>query len=494
MLKNAKNLLKQTAGAASRYSLPLPRGKTNTPNLRALRLALSISDQLLSMGVSAASVVSRTLDITETYCKQPVHIDINSNLIMLSQLRGLEEEPLTLIRPTVSREVNNHTIHAIQDLVYRIRLGEVKLGKAEVELETILKKPKAYPAWFRPMASAGIALGVALMFTTRVEVILLTFVIAYIVEKLLDLMYRGSMISFFRQVAAACFVTLAAAAANALAYNGVNFFEGMNPSLIVVGGIIMLLSGLAIVGAIQDAIDEYYITANARILKVMMMTSGIVIGVLIGLYIARKLGIGIAVSPDPLSLTELKYQIVGGGLAAGAFALSTHTRPKAAIWAGILGGVALSVMYLARDSGVAVIPASGVAAMMVGALAKGLSRLWRTPASGIIAAGIIPLVPGLALYTGLMQLVNYPPGDPLFFRGVGTLFTAFATALAIAAGASFGNMLTRPFNQRHTHLRNIEPFVQFMRYQLKTGRLHGRLAGFALRRTTEHFKKPTDNK
>lgn len=467
--------------------------KVLTPNLRALRFTLTVSDQLLSMGVPASSVVSRSLDITETYCSQPVHVDISSNLIMLSQLRGMDEEPLTLMRPTVPREVNNQTIHAIQDMVYRIRSKGLSLDKAEAELENILKKPKAYPSWFRPFASAGIALGVALMFTTRFEVILLTYVIAYIVEKLLDFLYKGSLASFFRQVAAACFVTILAAIANALAYNGVEFFEGMNPSLIVVGGIIMLLSGLAIVGAIQDAIDEYYITANARILKVMMLTSGIVMGVLIGLYIARKLGIGIAVSPDPLSLTELKYQLIGGGIASGAFALSTHTKFRAVLWAGILGAISLSVMYLARDNGVAVVPATGVAALLVGALAKGLSRIWRTPASGMIAAGIIPLVPGLALYTGLMQLVNYPPGDPLFFRGVGTLFTAFTSAIAIAAGASFGNMLSRPFSQRHTQDRNAGPFVDFMKAQLKTGRRHGRLAGIALKKSAEYIKRPFED-
>lgn len=464
--------------------------EVHSPNLRALRLALTVSDQLLSMSVPAASVVSKALDITETYCKQPVHIDINSNLIMLSQLRNVDEEPLTLIRPSVLRETNNMTVQSIQDLVYRIRLGEVKLHEAEAELDAILKEPKAYPAWVNPFASAGIAAAVGLMFTTNWRIILLTFVIAYMVMKLLDFLYKNSMTTFFRQIAAAAFVTILAALANSFATRGVGFFEGMNPSLIVVGGIIMLVSGLAIVGAIQDAIDEYYVTANARILKVMLLTSGIVIGVLAGLYAARKSGMGIAVSPDPLSLTSLNYQIIGGGLAAASYALSVHTRLRAVVWAGLLGGVALSVMYAANSYGIAVVPASGVAAMLVGALAKGLSRLWRTPASGIIAAGIIPLVPGLALYNGLMQLVNYPPGDPLFFRGVGTLFTAFATALAIAAGASFGNMMTRPFSQRRARLRNAAPIVEFMRGQLKVGRRH---AGQTLHRTAHQIKQSFDD-
>lgn len=465
-------------------------GENLTPNLRALRLAMTVSDQLLSMNVPAASVVTRALDITETFCQRPVHIDINSNLIMLSQLRGLENEPLTLIRPSVMRDVNNMTIQSIQDLVYRIRHGKMSLDEAEAELETILKHPIEYPSWIHPLATAGIAASVGLMFTANWRILLVTFIIAFLVEKLIGILYHNSMATFFRQAAAAAFVTLSAALINALANEGIGFFTGMNPTLIVVGGIIMLLAGLGIVGGIQDAIDEYYVTANARILKVLMLTSGLVMGVLIGLYAARKLGIGIAVSPDPLGLTSLKYQIIGGGLAAASFAVVTHTRIRAVAWAGLLGGVALSTMYLARDFGISVVPASGLAALLVGALAKAVSRVWRTPSSGIIAASIIPLVPGLALYNGLMQLVNYPPGDPLFFRGIGTLFTAIATALAIAAGASFGNMLTRPFNQRHTHKRNLAPFVDFMRVQLKANRKRSRLAGMAMRRSADIAKHP----
>jgi uncharacterized membrane protein YjjB (DUF3815 family) len=187
---------------------------------------------------------------------------------------------------------------------------------------------------------------------------------------------------------------------------------------------------------------------------------------LVGLYTARKLGIGIAVSPDPLYLTELHFQVIGGALASAAYAIATHTRFRAILWAGILGGGALLIMYASRNLDISVVPASGVAAAFVGLAAALFSRLWRAPASGIIACGIIPLVPGLALYTSLMQLINYPPGDPLFFRGIGTFATAITTALAIATGASLGYMLGRPLHRHLTHKRNFTPFSEFVRMQL----------------------------
>lgn len=472
----------------------LKAGHELTPNLRALRLAMTISDQLLSMGVPAASVVSRALDVTETYCDRPVHVDIVSNLLMVSQLRGLEDEPLTLIRPVAMRDTNNMTVQSIQDLVYRIRDGQLTLAQAETALDHILKHPITYPRWLIPLTNATLAAAVDLMFTTNWRIILVTFVIVWLVDRLVLHLSRRAYATFFRQAAAGAFVTLAAAVIAWLSRSGVNFFDGMNPTIIVVGGIIMLVAGLAIVGGIQDAIDEYYITANARILRVVMLTTGIVVGVLVGLYIARKIGIGISVNPNPLSLTGLHFQIIGGAIAAGAFAVATQTRLRAVVWAGLLGGLALAILYLARHIGISVVPASGIAALTVGALAKAFSRFWRTPASGTISAGIVPLVPGLSLYTALMQLVNYPPGNPLFVRGLGTLFTAVAIALSIAAGASFGNMLARPFNQRGTHDRNALPFADFMRWQIRTDRKAARLARLALGRSASPFRAGRDTK
>ncbi|HEU0266738.1 MAG TPA: threonine/serine exporter family protein [Candidatus Saccharimonadaceae bacterium] len=454
-------------------------GETLTPNMRALRLTMTASDLLLSMGVPANSVVGKALDITETYCKRPVHIDINANLLMLSQLRGTDKEPLTMFRPVPARAINYMTVQAVQHLIYEIHEGKHTLEQAELILEEILKQKHRYPWWVVMLGNGGIVAGVALMFSTSWRVIMVTFVIGLLTDRLLAYFTRHDVPSFFRQVGAAAFITILAALINLLASHHVNFFHGMNPTLMVVGGIVMLVAGLVIVGAIQDAIEEYYLTATSRILKVGMLTVGIIVGILIALYTARKLGFGIAVSPNPLHLTAIHFQVAGGAIAAAAYAMNTQTRIRAIIWAGILGGAALAIMYGAAHIDVSIVPASGLAAVVVGLIATLFSRLWRTPSVGIVACAIVPLVPGLALYTAMMQLVNYPAGSPLFFMGIGSLFTAISTALAIAAGASFGSLLGRPLHQNLAHNRNLQPFVDFMRRQIKVDRRY-RLAGFVL--------------
>ena len=48
-----------------------------TPNMRALRMTMTIAEQLLSMGVVARDVVRMSLGITQTYCQKRVHMDVS---------------------------------------------------------------------------------------------------------------------------------------------------------------------------------------------------------------------------------------------------------------------------------------------------------------------------------------------------------------------------------------------------------------------------------
>lgn len=473
---------KKIHAAAEQAPLPLIEkfGETLTPNMRALRMATTMADQLLSMGVSANSVVSKVLDVTDTYCQRPAHIDISANVIMVSQLRGIEREPLTLIRPVTLRDVNYMTIQSIQNLIYEIRKGRHTLDEAEELLEAIITKPKKFPWWAIMLGNASIVAGVTLMYTSSWQIIATTFCIGIAIDRVLALLMKYAIPPFFRQVVAATLITLIAATINFLGSHGVDFFAGMNPTLLVVGGVVMLVAGLVIVGAIQDAIDEYYVTANARLAKVFMQTTGIVVGILVALYTARKLGMGIAVSPDPLVLNTIHFQIAGAVIASAGYALACQTRRRAVVGVGLVGGMGLLIMlYAINLMDISAVPASGIAALFIGVAAAFISRFWRTPSVGIISAAIVPLVPGLMLYNGLMQLIQYPPGDPLFARALGTLFSAAAVAITIAAGASFGSMVGRPLNQKLAADRNAQPFAEFMKRQL-IPRHSVNLAAFAL--------------
>lgn len=416
-----------------------------TPNMRALRLALAIAEKLLSMGVSARDVVHMANIITTTYCKRPASLDVSSTIITISQDRGNDREPLTLIRKIIPDSPNYQLIQALQQLALSVRDKHTPLEKAEQRLEHILSETHQHPDWLICTGGAILSSGVVLLYNGTLLMTGVGFLIGFFVTALLDSLARRGATTFFSRIIAALLITLTA---TLVAWANTALSLSVNPTLLIIGGIVLLVAGMMIVGAFQDAIDEYYVTANARILKVMMATSGIVIGVLCGLYVATRFGVSFPTTPDKLAMAKLQFQYIGAFLIAAGFALSNHARLFGMIVSGAVGIFAWWVMIYIESFGFGEVIASGSAAALIGLVATALSRLWRIPSIAIISAGIVPLVPGLSLYNGLMGVVQYAPTQVEFLLAAGTLTKAVMIGLAVATGASLGNMLGRPLRRR----------------------------------------------
>lgn len=429
-----------------------------SPNIRALRLTMSIADVLLSMGVATSDVVSLGQDVIRRYCKHPAQLDISSTIITLSQDRGDDREPLTLIRAIKLRYTNNMTVQTLQQFVRDIRRGDYTLSQAEETFDSIMHRPIEHSMLVTTISNALISAGVALLYTGSPIIIGISFFIGAGVSFALRRLANRRFPAFYSQVVASIIITLIAASIAWLGNHGVAALANVNPTLIVIGGIVMLVAGLAVVGAVQDAIDEYYVTANAKILRVIMMTIGIVAGVLIGLYIARLANVEITLAPNRLGVRETAWQYVGAAIIAAGYALSNHSRLVGVLFAGFLGWVAIFCYSLCIDASLSIIAASAIASIVIGILATLFSRIWSVPSFAMIAAGIIPLVPGVTLYNGLMQIVNAQNNAWALNDGMATLFTALLIALAIAAGASFGMIIGRPLrrtlSQRYNQLPN----------------------------------------
>lgn len=425
-----------------------------TPNMRALRLSMAIAEELLSMGVAASDVVHMALGITRTYCKRRVHFDVSSTMITASQDRGIDREPLTLIRTITLQDANHQTIQTLQSLALRIRDEHVPLEEAEQLLDNTLRHPRQHSRWMIYAAGGAVSAGVVVLYDGTLLMTALAFLMGFFATGMLRWLGRIGMVTFHSQVITALCITLAAAI---VAWINTALGMAINPTLLVIGGIVLLVAGMMIVGAFQDAIDEYYVTANARLLKVAIATGGIVIGVLSGLYIATRFGVTFPTTPDRLTLADATTQYIGALVIAAAFAARNHANIFGIL---VSGGVGMLGWWVSRLLGAVdfdVVIASGAAALGIGLMATFVSRLWKIPSMAIIGAGIVPLVPGLSLYNGLMGVVQHPPGDAEFMIALATLMRAVAIGVAVAAGASLGNMIGRPLRRRFVQLYNRLP-------------------------------------
>lgn len=429
-----------------------------SPNVRALRLAVNVADVLVASGVPVSDVVSMGLDITDCYCKRRVQFDISSTVIMASQDRGDEREPLTLFRHSKLRTPNNMLTQSIQELVRDIDRRTLTLDEAEERFDLLIANPQEYPYWLTTFGSALISAGVGVMFGASMIIVTIMFLLGAVVSYILRLLWHYRVPSFFAQVISAIIITIIAAGVTRAGNLGFSLFQNVNPTLIVIGGIVMLVAGLAIVGAVQDAIDEYYITANARLLRVTMMTAGIVAGVVIGLYIAKQMGIYVAVDSDSPPLGRGNWQFAGAVIISLGYALSMQSRLPSILVSGAIGGLAWLIYMICTDTwSLHAIIASGISAAAIGFIGTTIARFWRTPSSSLIMAGIVPLVPGLTLYNALLQMVQGTTISGNTDQGVTTLLTATLIALAIASGASFGTFVGRPVRRTLVRARNALP-------------------------------------
>ncbi|PID30792.1 hypothetical protein CR983_02420 [Candidatus Saccharibacteria bacterium] len=433
-------------------------GERLSPNMRAIRLAMNVADILVGSGIAVSDVVSMGLDITDSYCKRKVQFDISLTVIMASQDRGDEHEPLTMIRYARPRTTNNMLVQSIQELVRDIGRGDIPLDEAEERFEQLVAKPRHYPYWLRTFGTALIASGVGVMFGAPPLIVTIMTVVGVAVSYGLTILAKYRVPSFFAQVVSAALIILVAALVTWAGDAGADIVDNVDPTLIAIGGIIMLLSGLAFVSAVQDAIDEYYITANARLLRVFMMTGGIVAGVTVGLYLAKQCDIFITVDSASTALAHGDWQIWGAMLISVGYAISMQSNAKSVMVSGGMGALAWSIYMLGTGQfSINMIVASGVAATVVGLVSSIIARFWRTPSAGLIMAGIVPLVPGLTLYNGLLQTVEGASHGYTADQGILTLFTAALIAVAIASGASLGISIGRPLRRTMVRARNALP-------------------------------------
>src|SRR5690606_5190251 len=98
---------------------------------------------------------------------------------------------------------------------------------------------------------------------------------AWLIELIRFWLTRRQLPDFYIQIAGGLCGSLLAVGAAALPL-------GITTSLAISANIVVLLAGLGFIGAIQDALTGYYLTAGARILEVLLSTTGIIVGVSVG--------------------------------------------------------------------------------------------------------------------------------------------------------------------------------------------------------------------
>ncbi len=408
-------------------------------------LGLRIGEVQMASGAGASDVSATITGVTNAYGLPHCEVDVIYTSITVSCYRGTEALPITSLRVVRNRSLDYTRLAEVETLVRKITAGEISASDAYAELDRITTAPHPFPRWVATLAWAGMAASLAVLLGGGASPVLplVAAGATALVDRIGRILNQRGLPAFFQQTVGGAIAT-----SIALACFATNILP--NAALAVAASIIVLLSGMTVVGSMQDAITGYNVTAAGRIAELALTSAGLIAGVVLALYLASRimgadaLGGGLdlqAVGGAAISFPVLQVpvQTAAGASTSLCFALASYSPPRPLLVAGAGGGVAAGVFALMTLGSLNTILASAMATTVVGFLGGIIARRLRIPALVIAVSGVAPLLPGLSTYRGLYELSVQ--GDT---AGVSTLILAAATGLALGAGVVLGEFLSQP--------------------------------------------------
>lgn len=407
-----------------------------------LDFALKLGETMFSFGASSMDVESSIIVVTQAFGIHETEVDLTNQAISLNYApdssRG--EVPYTLQRVVRSWSTNFAGLGMLHRLVEEIADGEVTRAEAQRRLVEIRRTPKPFPAWSE-VIMAGVFCGLFVPFiggTWRGA--LVGMVSTWIVFWLKIQVEKRGLPEIFSTMIGSFLAT-----AIALTLHAVDV--SINPSLVIAGGIMILLPSSRFVAAVQDAINGFPLTAAGRLISALLVYMGLMGGIMIGVIGSEIAGLptlDLAAAPTGSDLPALVLMLLVA-CAAMSDSIVEQATWKAMIASGLVASAAFGVWLLFDGIGTGPRLTPAIAATAVGFLGRIASLRLGFPQIVVVLPSMLFLLPGLAIFRALYEF-TVESGSTLL--GVAGIFNATVVVVAIAGGVVLGDTLARPLTDR----------------------------------------------
>lgn len=410
----------------------------------ALALVADVGEALLRAGAGTADISTSMLATGVALGLKEEHLwsDITLGSILVSySVPG--EWPVTTLRVSRDPTRNYATLSAVHGLVVDLVAGVLDRDQARLRLTAIEEAPRPYKRGWVTLAWGLLSALVVVVLGGGPVVTFTAFVVTMLVDRVGRWARRRGWPPFFITLSGAALAAMSAVAlAEASQRWPIGIDSPQNSSLVIAGGIIVLLAGSGLVAAGQDGINGYPVTAIGRIYEVGLITSAILSGVALVLSLASALGLAGSIFTNPLA------GAIGGLFwwspplaAAGSVMAGIGGRAPARLLAvtGLCGAIGYATYLVTAALGLGAPVATALGCVLIGSL----GRVWALRRHASPLAVVLPattmLLPGLSLFQGLQFLAAGASS-----AGIVQLLSAAATGLAIGAGCVLGDFLASP--------------------------------------------------
>jgi uncharacterized membrane protein YjjP (DUF1212 family) len=415
-----------------------------------LDFCLRVGELLLSSGAGAADVTAAMQALSWQLGARNPEVDVTFTQLSMSYQADPEEPAYVLIRQVKHRDIDYEDLTLVDHLTRDVLNGDCDLKEARTRLGRIVSSGHILPRWAVSLGWGVMCAGVGLQLGGNLPVIVIAFVAAVSIDRLQLVMSRRRLPAFYRQVAGGGIATVIAVVAAAVAEATP---LDLDPSVVVTANIIMLLAGIGFMGALQDALSGFYVTAGARLTEALLATAGIIAGVSGGLTFGEVIGVDVG-RIDPGLGGDLKgvpIMALGAAICAAAFAFASYAPKRSFVPIGMIAAAAMAISQSITIGGFGRTWPTALAATFVGFVSYGIAAKLRIPPLVIVVSAVVPLLPGLSIYRGLSLLAA---GGAETSEGLLALITAASVAIALSSGVILGEYVAQPVHREAQRLES----------------------------------------
>lgn len=414
---------------------PLP-APSDAEQQRSFDFAHRVGAIMLARGASIDDVEASIRSAAVAMGLPHPEVDVTSTSIIVSVRPDPSRAPLTSVSVVRQRSDDHSRLADTHQLLVALAHGQLDREEAFARLNVIETRPHPYGENVVTLARGLLAAAIVTQLGGDWAAALVVATSAMLIDLSGRWLGRFRVPAFYLNLVGGLVATLAAATTTALGAQ-------QTPALVVAGSIVVLLPGGLLVNGVRDALSGYPVSGGARVFEVVLVVAGLVGGVAVGLEVTRALGVDMSVDPSSFSLDALPVRVVSAGVAAAAAAITYYTPYRLLPAAALSGALGMLVLSVVQAVGVRGVPGYALAAFVVGLSAYVLANAQRALPLMVVVPGILSLLPGLTLYTGLLELSTREA-----FDGIVSIVDAGARGLAIAAAVLVAELVGQPVRRR----------------------------------------------
>lgn len=400
-----------------------------------LDFALKLGETLFRFGAGALEVETSIIVVTQAFGVHETEVDITNQSISLNYAPA-GKTPYTLQRVVRSWSQNYAGLAMLHRLVSAVASGDVDRDEARQRLADIRHQPKPFPKWLNTLAAGLFAATFVLFIGGGLVGAGVALLSTSLLMTVMDLMGRARIPEFFATMAGGFIATVIALVLYELDVP-------LAPSLVVAGGIMLLLPSGRFVSAAQDAINGFPVTAAGRFVSAALIFAALIAGIMSAVVFASMLGFAeLHVDDASSSAYPTWFMAVLVFLAAVWDSIFEQSEWKLLLPTALVSLTGY-LAYAAADAlGIGPRLTPAIAAVVIGALGRYVALKMGAAQLVVAVPAILFLLPGLTIFRSMYGIAM---DTGAMMDGLVGLFNASAVIMAIAAGVVLGDTIARPF-------------------------------------------------